>query len=252
MKKSANFILVIMYINLIFSLNVFASAKSENYEIESKNNSAIKIFDTIQTTKYEAKFQNKYQTVDFNYQQNPIVKTFFQRFISWLSQKIASIFNISNSSKTHKYASNLVIFLAVIIVGVAVYFIIKIIKNKEGHWIFGKSISTNINYSDLENNLQTVDFEKLIAQTNLDGNFRLEIRYYYLWILKKLAERNFIVFNAEKTNSDYLNEIKSDKIKSDFKYVSYLYNYIWYGEFTITTDNYNNSKNAFLKMLQSL
>jgi hypothetical protein len=73
-----------------------------------------------------------------------------------------------------------------------------------------------------------------------------------LWILKKLTEKEFIVFHAEKTNSDYLNEIKSDKIKFDFKYVSYLYNYIWYGEFEITAENYNNSKKAFVKMLQSL
>lgn len=252
MKQCTKFILMILWLNLIYSLNIFADSVTINYNTNIEYNNAKNNFDTIQKIKYEANFQNKYKGSDFDYQQKPAVKTFFQRFMSWLGQKISRIFNISNQEQTKKYASNLIIFLATIIIGFAIYFIIKIIRNKEGRWIFGKPARTEINYADFENNLQAIDFDNLIAQTSLDGNFRLEIRYYYLWILKKLTEKEFIVFHAEKTNSDYLNEIKSDKIKSDFKYVSYLYNYIWYGEFEITAENYNNSKKAFVKMLQSL
>lgn len=208
--------------------------------------------DTLSKLLYENRFQQKYKNSDFNYIESKPGQSFFQRFINWLSRRIASLFEVSNPSKTKNYASNFIKFLALIIILIAVYFIFKIILNKEGNWIFGKSSNNKIAYNAIEENLQSIDFSILISQTNKSGNNRLEIRYYYLWVLKKLTEKEIIIFHPEKTNSDYYNEIKSGKTKDDFKYVSYLYTYIWYGEFEISTETYESSKASFVKMLQTL
>jgi hypothetical protein len=62
---------------------------------------------------------------------------------------------------------------------------------------------------DIEKNLHLIDFEKLIQETLKKGESRLAIRYYYLWLLKKMTEKNVIVWDLEKTNSDSEIQFKS-------------------------------------------
>ena len=252
MIKNNFFILVFVF----FFVNVFSqkqvSGTPDKVTVLVKKDSIFASSDTINKVYFNDKFQQKYQTAEFNYIEKKPSLSFFERFMDWLSHKISSLFDVTDPQQTRSYATNVLKFLALIIISIAIYFIVKIIINKEGNWIFGKSNAKKIDYDSIEENLQNIDFQKLIAQTNKLGNNRLEIRYYYLWVLQKLAEKEVIVIHPEKTNSDYLNEIPSKKIKADFKYISYLYNYVWYGEFDMTLDKYESSKETFVKMLQSI
>jgi len=134
-----------------------------------------------------------------------------------------------------------------------IYLIVKSILNKEGQWIFGKNSDKKIiNYAEIEKNLQLVDFEKLIKNTLKSNEKRLAIRYYYLWLLKKMAEKEIIEWDAEKTNSDYLNEIQNPNQKDNFAYLSYLYNYIWYGEFELDENTFDRAIATFDKTIQTI
>lgn len=125
--------------------------------------------------------------------------------------------------------------------------------NKEGKWIFSKSSTKNIiEYDEIEKNLHLVDFENLIAESINLGNRRLTIRYYYLWLLKKMTQNEIIAWDIEKTNSDYIYEIKNTELKDTFNYLSYLYNYIWYGEFDIDQSTFEKAKNSFENTLKTL
>ena len=122
--------------------------------------------------------------------------------------------------------------------------------NDEGKWVFGKSSDKNIiPVTDVENNIHVADFKQLITEAEKDNNYRLAIRYYYLWLLKGLTSAELIEYDVEKTNSDYFNEIASKSIKDEFSYTSYLYNYIWYGEFDVNEQQFNKAKMAFVKFL---
>jgi hypothetical protein len=92
----------------------------------------------------------------------------------------------------------------------------------------------------------------LIGEAERDGNYRLAIRYYYLWLLKSLTNAEIIAYDVEKTNSDYFNEIASKPLKDEFSYTSYLYNYIWYGEFDVNEQQFTKAKTAFVKFLNSV
>ena len=163
------------------------------------------------------------------------------------------LFNLSSDTVSGKVVDIVLKTLAVLLIIFVIYLIVKAILNGEGQWIFGKSSDKKvIHYEDIEKNIHLVDFEKLIKETLKSGEQRLSIRYYYLWILKKMSDKNMIEWDIEKTNSDYLYELKEQTFKSDFEYVSYLYNYIWYGEFEMTEDSFLQAKNAFEKTLQSL
>ncbi|MNG25700.1 hypothetical protein D3C84_1105960 [compost metagenome] len=91
----------------------------------------------------------------------------------------------------------------------------------------------------------------MIQESIQNGEKRLAIRYYYLWLLKVMAQNNYIEWDIEKTNSDYLYELKSPANREDFTYLSYLYNYIWYGEFEMDETTFTKAENRFKKSIKT-
>jgi hypothetical protein len=123
--------------------------------------------------------------------------------------------------------------------------------NHKGNWFFQKkNESLPIDINNTEQLIQSADFEQLISEIEKQGDTRQSIRLYYLWLLKDLKESELIVWLPEKTNADYLSELKQEALRKQFSYLSYLYNYIWYGEFSITDEDYLAAKNAFLIYLR--
>ena len=206
----------------------------------------------VTPTHFENSVKEDYSSEDFQYEEKIPEKSAWDHFKEWLRKLIGRLFGV-----TAPVAGIVVVWIlygvAIIVVALVIYFIVKSMVNKEGQWIFSKSSSKRIiNYDDIERNLKDIDFDKLIKDTLKLGDNRLAIRYYYLWILKKMAEKDIIDWNPEKTNSDYLYEIKSNTLKTDFSYVSYLYNYIWYGEFEVDQTSFESAKHTMEKTLQSL
>ena len=203
--------------------------------------------------KFETNFKQKYKSSDFQYEVKVAEKGAWDRFKEWLAYWFKKMFGLSSMDVSSKYVEYTLKTIAVLIVTYVIYLIVKIILNKEGQWIFGKSTTRKI-YTDeeIEKNLIYVDFEKLVQETLRNGDNRLAIRYYYLWVLKRLSEKNIIEWHTEKTNSDYLYEIQSTDLRTDFQYLSYLYNYIWYGEFEMNEETFSNAKNSFERTLKSI
>ena len=206
---------------------------------------------TIVPSKFHPNFKNKYKTSEFIYEVKAKEIGAWDRFVEWLSYWLKKLFGLSNNVSSSGIDITLRIIAGIVIL-IVIYLIVKAILNKEGQWVFGKSTKKIIHHEDIERNLQNVDFEKLIKSTLKVGDQRLAIRYYYLWLLKKMSEKEIIDWNPEKTNSDYLYEIKNEKLKQDFRYASYLYNNIWYGEFEITDASFTSIKKSFENLLQTI
>lgn len=227
-------------------------AKTETVKFTEKD---IIVDDSIitQKPKFEAGFKEKYKSSDFEYEVKVSEKNLWERFKEWLAYWFKKIFGLSNMDVSSRWVEYTLKTIAALIVIYVIYLIAKIILNKEGQWVFGKSTTKKI-YTDeeIEKNLIYVDFEKLIQETLNNGDNRLAIRYYYLWLLKRLSEKTIIDWHIEKTNSDYLYEIQSNDLRTDFQYLSYLYNYIWYGEFEMTDATFSHARNAFERTLKSL
>ena len=209
--------------------------------------------DTIEERHFENNFKTKYQSDDFVYEIKLKEKNAWDRFKEWLSETLSRFFSFGNKENSMQFVELLFRIIAALIILVVIYLIVKSIMNKEGQWIFGKNSDKKIiRYDEIEKNLHLVDFEKLIKQSIQSGERRLSIRYYYLWLLKKMSEKQIIEWDAEKTNSDYVYEIKNEQFKNNFNYLSYLYNYIWYGEFDIDDVTFEKAKASFEKTIQSI
>ena len=197
--------------------------------------------------------KDRYSGDDFVYERNIEKTGWWTRFKQWLSDLVMSLFNLNSQGQASRVTDVLLKIGGVIIFLLVIYFIFKAVMNNEGTWIFGKSSDKSIiPVTDVENNIHTTDFKQLIAEAEQDGNYRLAIRYYYLWLLKGLTNAEIIEYDVEKTNSDYYNEIRSSDIKEEFSYTSYLYNYIWYGEFNVNEQQFSKAKTAFNKFLNSI
>jgi len=197
--------------------------------------------------------KDKYSGNDFIYERTINNSGWWTRFKQWLSDFIKNIFDINSDAKASDVTDIAIKVFYVVIFILVVFFIVKAIINKEGKWVFGKSSDKSIiPVTDIESNIYEADFKSLIASAERDKNYRLAVRYYYLLLLKNLSQAGIIEYDVEKTNSDYHYEINSEALKKEFSYTSYLYNYIWYGEFDIDNNQFQKAKTAFNQFLDSV
>ena len=196
---------------------------------------------------------SKYDGEEYIYERTVETSGWWTRFKRWLSDKLNSIFNFENRQSAAEATDIAIKVAGVILFLLVIYFIFRAIINKEGKWVFGQSSDKNIiPITDLESNIHAVDFKRLIKDAEQDGNYRMAVRYYYLWLLKALTAAEIIEYDVEKTNSDYFNEITKSSTQEEFAYTSYLYNYIWYGEFDVNDQQFKQAKLAFTNFLNTV
>ncbi len=198
---------------------------------------------------FSPKFQEKYSSNEFNYK--PIAEnkalSAWDRFWRGVSDFFADLFRFSEGS-----VNGLDILFKIIIYGIivlAIYLIVRALINNEAGWIFKKSpkkIDLNIGEVD---DIKNTDIKALLEKAKLDKNYRLCIRYYYLLVLKSLVEKSIIEWDKEKTNTDYLYEIKDSSTRKDFQLISHIYDYCWYGEFEINETDFNKTEKSFQAIL---
>ncbi|MCW1147630.1 DUF4129 domain-containing protein [Flavobacterium lacisediminis] len=209
----------------------------------------------IDSVAYQSrKFDNlkeKYSDSDFNYIEKPVkVDTnAWDRFWNEVGRFLSNLFDFGNGPNSLSGLEITMKVIAILIILFVVYLIVKTIINKEGGWIFSKS-SNKITVSETsEENIHALDFNTLITKVKNEKNYRLATRYYYLWLLKTFSDKSIIEWDIEKTNGDYLNEIKTIELKNEFQFLSYVYEYSWYGEFDLTETDFEKTEIAFLKLI---
>lgn len=241
------------WLHIIFLFVGLVSFSSNNKTITTQKDSLnIDTFTQISPRSFD-NLNDVYTGEDYIYERTIESSGWWTRFKQWLNDFFYDLFNLKNRGQASD-ATDLAINIAgVIIFLLVIYFIFKAIINKEGSWVFGKSSDKSIiPVTDIESNIHATDFRKLIEDAEKENNFRLAIRYYYLWLLKLLTQEEIIEYDVEKTNSDYQNEITQPPIKKEFAYTSYLYNYIWYGEFDVSPSEFEKAKHAFTKFLNTV
>jgi len=88
-------------------------------------------------------------------------------------------------------------------------------------------------------------YDGLIADAENTENFNLATRYLFLKTLKILSERGLIHVAADKTNREYLLEMKSNNYYEEFKSLTRRYEYAWYGKFLIDQNAYQHLKEQY-------
>ena len=236
------------------SISTFFSNNKEDRLARMKKLFATVPSDTVsrKVVAFSSDFSDKYRSDDeFSYEKTAEGKTFIARILERLGKFLKSLFGIGYNTKVTGITIIVFKILCALIVLAVIYLIIRMLMNHRGNWFFQKkNESLAIDINNAEQLIQSADFEQLISEIEKQGDTRQSIRLYYLWLLKDLKEKELIVWLPEKTNADYLSELKQEALRKQFSYLSYLYNYIWYGEFSITDEDYLAAKKAFLIYLR--
>lgn|SRR5690554_3812918 len=169
-------------------------------------------------------------------------ENFLGRAIDWFFKKLNDIFGI-NLPPGWQQLVEIVIYG--ILIGFALYILVKFLMGNQAASFFSRKSKTVAPIDIQEEHIQNIDLDAYITKALKEENYRLAIRYMYLKSLKLLSQNNLIEWNHEKTNSDYYNEIENGELKSRFNRISYWYDHIWYGEFTLDKSGFENAEKDF-------
>lgn len=200
----------------------------------------------VDNKNFKDQFQSKYKGEDYNYTTVKPKESLWKKLQKKLIQFLNTIFGNIDPNKSVNYADNILRFFAIVLGGLILYFLIKIFLNKNGNFFFSKkNKKLNIHNENLQENIHEINFPESIANFEQQKDYRSAIRYQFLLILKKMSAQKYITWNPEKTNKDYLNEIKNPNLKEKFKKLIYIFDYVWYGEFSIDEEKYQEFKKKF-------
>jgi hypothetical protein len=185
----------------------------------------------------------KYTGSDFDYDAaEGDAQNYLGRVINWFFNKLGELFGVELSPAIHDIIELLVYLLLTIFIG---YFIIKLLMGTNTSSLFNRKIASVVLLTSKEEHIESINLDQFIEDALANKDYRLAIRFMYLKCLKELSIYNFISWHFDKTNLDYFSEIQDPQLKANFKKVSYVYDYVWYGEFAIGEKEFISAKKDF-------
>jgi len=117
-----------------------------------------------------------------------------------------------------------------LIIGALVFFIVFTILKNPGVELNTRMTSlSEDDIQSIEENLFDNDLEKYIHEAKLAGDYKLAIRFSFIYIIRLLDENGIIKWRKQKTNHEYLNELEGNPFKDSFSYCKLIFENLWYG-----------------------
>lgn len=190
----------------------------------------------------------------FNYIEEIEEESFIQKFQRWLQNILTkiweAIFGVGTATGFLYFVFNI---LPYILLAFLVFLLVKFfLKVNSRNIVYGEQKNASFQFTEEEHIIKNEDINALISEAIKNQNYRLAIRYYYLQTLKYLTEKSIISWEPEKTNEDYIKEISKDSLSADFKNVTKIYDYVWYGEFGIDQLKFEKLKSTFETVNKSI
>jgi hypothetical protein len=239
---------------LVLSLLFMVSSVSAQSDIDTSKQPQQVILDTIrrELRQPDAQVQeDAYANDDYNYVRDPknteaeetIFDRIFQRFLEGLGNSVIK-------EDQRNWWNIFFIILAIVLI----VFIALRITNTGFNTIFsGKSrASEPIDATAKDVDIHAIDFEQQIIDAKKRNDYRLAVRLWFLRTLKQLTDANHIHWKADKTNTDYVHELTNTKHVYGFREVALIYDHIWYGEFPVDGEVYNQAEDRFRSFYQSI
>ncbi|WP_052496249.1 DUF4129 domain-containing protein [Pedobacter lusitanus] len=194
----------------------------------------------LQLSSFDLKKIDTYkQQSDFKYDQLVTLdSTLWDRFWTWFWKQFSGVTFSGHSTSFLRY------LIIAAFVALIVFIIIKF-TGVDFRLFSGKSKAITIPYTESADNIHEIDFKTEIDKAIMSANYRMAVRLMYLRSLKKLSNSNLINWQPEKTNQTYISEISDPHQRAQFSQLTTQFEYIWYGEFFIDKENFNQVKNSY-------
>jgi hypothetical protein len=171
------------------------------------------------------------------------IATIFIKFFEWLlgAEKAAGAF------------STFLQVVPYVLLAVFLFILINFFQSVNARAVMhAKKNQAIVALSEEEHIIKNEDIQQLIENAIGQKDYRLAVRYYYLYMLQLMSEKELIVWELQKTNDDYKLELQKQELVQPFATSTRLYNYFWYGEFPIDEIKYKKAEAKFLSLKQLL
>lgn len=173
--------------------------------------------------------------------------SWWTRFKRWVSMKYQQLqeWLFGDYTANRLVAAMLLILPYILIAAIIGLIVWLFIRLNPGPSLIGEPETGSVSFNEEEKIVRSQDISSLIESAIRAGDYRLAVRYYYLLLLKHLNEKGLINYEFQKTNSEYLAEIKDESYKPKIKRLMRLYDFIWYGSFTVSEKDFSLAQNSF-------
>lgn len=226
---------IILYSLLFFTITVFSQKKAETIKMDTIN---------LIQKKFDVKSIEKYKSdKEFDYTEptEKLEPTLLEKVFFWLKKQLLRFLEWVFGVKYAKgILATILTALPYVVAGLVLFLLIKFfIKTNSKSPILFSNNKSIINFSEDEKLLQNADLDALIKKAISDNDYRLAVRFLYLKTLKQLTDKKLVVWEQQKTNEDYTNEITSTQLKKTFENITRVYDFVWYGNFQINKVQFN-------------
>jgi hypothetical protein len=136
-------------------------------------------------------------------------------------------------------------------IALIVFLLVMLFKNQ----VFGnKRIKGDRSLIDLEDldeeGFKEAEFDRLLREALVNGDYRLAIRLYYLSIIQNLVLNEWIEWKKDKTNYEYLRELRNRDIFYDMQAVTVDFERVWYGDLDLDQKLYDRLSPRFSDLVK--
>lgn len=105
---------------------------------------------------------------------------------------------------------------------------------------------------EVEENLEESDLERFLREALEKKQYKIAVRIYYLMSIKELMQQNFIVWKKNKTNFEYLTEMRERKEFEHFRSLTRAFEIVWYGDVEIEEKEFTVLSPSFSSFINSI
>lgn len=139
----------------------------------------------------------------------------------------------------------LAVLLALGLIAYGVYWMLQAPRNR----VIARD-GTEITLANLDEYIHETDLERFLREAMAAANWTLAVRIYFLQIIKHLSEQGAIEWSKEKTNRDYIREMRKHRMHNEFRDVVRHYERSWYGNLTLSAEEYARLEPELKRMLE--
>ena len=141
----------------------------------------------------------------------------------------------------------LAVIFALCIIAYGIYWMLQAPRNRTV-----SRDGTEITLANLDEYIHETDLARFLREALAASNWPLAVRLYFLQTIKRLSEKEAIVWSKEKTNRDYLREMRGHRLGTQFRDVTRQYERVWYGNQPLTVEEFARLEPEFKAILEKI
>lgn len=190
----------------------------------------------VRPLKYsEIDFHQFYADKSLHYGREPLQATGF--WSRWFLRMFRVLGKVLNQKATP-------VILYLVVFSACAFILIRFLRGEaESVWQSNKENSLIINEEGTQ--ITGADLAVLLQEEISSGNFNKAVRILFLQTIQQLASHDLISLHLEKTNSDFLREIKDARLREKFRELTRIYEFLWYGNQAVDRSWFNRIASQF-------